>query len=186
MSEDKTREEGFEIFKNGSVRRLSPTHYVVRAASSNTWHLIELKDGNWNCDCGASGLACIHSYAAQLHRMQYRQEDGQIDESHLKCRYCGSPDLARCGFRYNARGISRRYKCNDCQRKFSIPHIQSGPDSKPAEMVWLLNEVGMLTSKLTELLSDLNMKLELAKGLNGRHAGEAELRNLDGSDEKPV
>jgi hypothetical protein len=46
------------------------------------------------------------------------------------------------------------------QRKFSIPHIQNSLDGKPVEIAWLVNEVGMLTLKLTELISDLNFKLE--------------------------
>lgn len=35
--------------------------------------------------------------------------------------------------------------------------------------MWLLNEVGMLTSKLMELLSDLSLKLDLAQNLNDGH-----------------
>jgi hypothetical protein len=177
MSEDKTREEGFAIFKNGSVRRLSPTHYVVKPASANAWQLVELKNGNWTCDCGAINPSCVHLYAAQLHRSSSKTSAEDLDESRLRCRYCGSPDIARCGFRYNARGIARRYRCNDCQRKFSIPHIQSGPDSKPDEIVWLLNEVGMLISKLTELLSELNAKLDLAEELKVFNSGDVETTN---------
>jgi hypothetical protein len=45
--------------------------------------------------------------------------DGKItetDQTSLKCRYCGSPDVRGCGFRYNARGIVKRYLCLDCER----------------------------------------------------------------------
>ena len=161
MFEDKVRDEGFEIFKKGLVRRLSSTHYVAKAVSAEAWQLVELKNGKWTCDCKAEG--CVHLYAAQLHRSTSRLQPEPTDESSLKCRYCGSPDVARCGFRYNARGITRRYRCNDCQRKFSIPHVQIDSTSKPIEIVWLLDEVGMLTSKLTELLWDLNLKLEIAQ-----------------------
>ena len=59
--------------------------------------------------------------------------------------------------------MARRYQCNDWQRKFSIPHVQSGPDSKPDELIWLLNEISMLTSKLTDLLAEVNDKMELAR-----------------------
>jgi hypothetical protein len=83
------------------------------------------------------------------------------DGSNLKCRYCGSPDVARCGFRYNTRGIARRYRCNECERKFSIPHVQNDSAAQPSELAWLLNEIGMLTSKLSELLSALNNRMEL-------------------------
>jgi hypothetical protein len=67
--------------------------------------------------------------------------------------------VARCGFRYNARGIARRYFCNDCQRKFSIPYVENTLLAKPAEVLWLVNEVGMLISKLADLVLELNNKI---------------------------
>jgi len=57
--------------------------------------------------------------------------------------------------------IMRRYVCHDCQRKkFSIPRIQADTTTKPTELVWLLNEVGLVTLKLTELLTEMNNRLE--------------------------
>ncbi len=164
MNEDTFREEGFAIFKNGSLRRLSPTHYVVKSQENNGWHLIELKEGRWMCDCQADGATCPHQYAAQFHRYASKDKQEDFDEAHLKCRYCSSPDIARCGFRYNSRGIVRRYRCNDCQRKFAIPFVRAneqGTPSAPSEVAWLLNEIGMLTSKLSELLSEFNSRMEV-------------------------
>jgi DNA-directed RNA polymerase subunit RPC12/RpoP len=169
MFEDKVREEGFEIFKKGLVRRLSPTHFVAKVSEASGWQIVELLNGRWTCDCGSSPDSCVHLYATQLKRSTSRLQPEQVDEDHLKCRYCGSPDIARCGFRYNARGIARRYRCNDCERKFSIPHFQSSMQTRPSELVWLLNEMGMLTSKLAELLSELNDRIELVE----RRAAEA-------------
>jgi DNA-directed RNA polymerase subunit RPC12/RpoP len=160
---DKVREEGFEVFKKGLVRRLSQTHFVAKAPTAEAWQLVELKHGKWVCDCQASEEWCVHLYAALLHRSTSKLQQEPLDEEHLKCRHCGSPDIVRCGFRYNAHGIARRYRCNDCQRKFSIPHIQTDMGARPLELVWLLNEIGMLTSKLTDLLTEVNDKMELAK-----------------------
>jgi hypothetical protein len=160
LSEESIREEGFAIFKNGMVRRLSPTHYAVKSQTVNGWHLVELKDGTWICDCNSDRMHCPHVYSTQLHRYTSRQEQEEPNESHLKCRYCGSIDVAGCGFRYGARGISRRYFCRDCQRKFSIPYVQASPADKPSELAWLLNELGMLTTRLNQLISQLNLKLD--------------------------
>lgn len=158
MISDETRKEGFEIFKKGLVRRLSSTHYVAKLPTAESWQLVELKDGKWMCDC-PNGGSCVHLFASQLCRSTSKLQ--QQDDVHLKCRHCGSLDISRCGFRYNARGIARRYLCNDCQRKFSIPHIQTRLQTKPSELVWLMSEIGMLTSKLSELLSELNNHMEL-------------------------
>jgi hypothetical protein len=157
MAEDSIREQGFELFKTGTVRRLSPTHYVVRAQTTTGWNLVELKDGAWTCDCNPTGSPCAHVYATQLHRYGSKGEQTS-DEPHLKCRYCSSIDVAGCGFRYNARGIARRYFCRDCQRKFSIPYLQSN-SNKPNELAWLLNEIGFLLTKLNETVSRVNSKL---------------------------
>lgn len=86
------------------------------------------------------------------------------DEEHLKCRYCGSPDASRCGFRYNARDISRRYKCNECGRKFHIVHVQNNAEARPSQLTWLLSEIGMLMSK-SELLAELNARMEITISL---------------------
>ncbi len=160
MNEDSLREEGFAIFKNGSLRRLSPTHYVVKSQASTGWNLVELKEGKWLCDCKANGGTCPHIFATQFQRYGSKEKPEDFDEAHLKCRYCGSVDIAGCGFRYGARGISRRFVCHDCMRKFSIPYTNTSPESKPQEMTWLLNQVGQLTTKLTDLLQEINAKLE--------------------------
>lgn len=166
MFEDKVREEGFTIFKKGLVRRLSPTHYLAKTTTTEAWQLVELREGKWVCDCSADTENCVHLYAAQLHRSTSKLQPEQVDEMHLKCRYCGSPDIARCGFRYNAHGIARRYRCNDCERKFSISYARSNSGQPPSDLVWLLNEIGLVTTKLNDLLAELNVKIELVEALN--------------------
>jgi hypothetical protein len=160
LSEDEIRKKGFEIFKTGLIRRLSPTHYVVKILGAEAWQLVELRDGKWKCDCEASESFCVHLYAAQLNRSTSKLQPDLIDESHLKCRYCGSIDVASCGFRYGARGISKRFICHDCLRKFSIPYTSISTNSRAQELAWLLNQVGQLSTKLTELLQEINVKLE--------------------------
>ena len=172
LSEEGVRDQGFELFKTGTIRRLSPTHYVVKARSAAGWNLVELRDGIWICDCKSADAECAHLYAAQLHRSTSRPQPDQFDEAHLRCRYCGSVDVASSGYRFNARGIARRYRCNECLRKFSIPHVQTTKGTVPSEMAWILNEIGMLTTKLTDLLSELNMKLDTITTASGRVESE--------------
>ena len=157
---DSVREDGFAIFKSGTVRRLSPTHYVVKETPESRWNLIELRDGKWNCDCNSNQGSCAHLDAAQFQRAASRPSCEEVDEYHLKCRYCGSVDVAGCGFRYGARGISKRFVCHDCLRKFSIPYTNVSAESKTQELAWLLNQVGQLSSKLTDLLQEINANLQ--------------------------
>jgi hypothetical protein len=160
LNDEQTRQQGLQIFKAGFVRRLSPNHFVARSLGVEAWQLVELKNGKWECDCEAGKSFCPHLYAAELNRSTSKLQPDVIDESHLKCRYCSSLDVSGCGFRYGARGISKRFVCHDCLRKFSIPYTNLTTDSKTQELAWLLNQVGQLTSKLTELLHEINSRLE--------------------------
>ncbi len=163
---DQIKKLGFELFTNGSVRRITPSIYVVKSSSKGSF-VAENKDGQWICDCpnrAPNGESCEHMYAAQLAKNSNRQWESEVSsssENSLKCRYCGSPDLSKCGFRYNARGISRRYFCHECERKFSIRIVESQQAivNVPAEVVWILNEVGLQVSRLNELLVQLDSKL---------------------------
>ena len=68
--------------------------------------------------------------------------------------------LARCGFRYNAYGISQRYRCNECLRKFSVKHIDRQNAKKtPSETIWLLAEIGMVLTKIENLIEKASSNL---------------------------
>lgn len=173
MSIEKTAEggthsgrSGFVLFRNGSVRRLDPSLFAVRKEDGKGWVMVELKEGNWVCDCGNQDADnenghCPHVYAALLSSMTYKaavdETDDELEVRSIKCRYCGSPDISKVGFRYNARGISRRYMCNECRRKFSVPYVEPhAVQGLPSGTLWLLSQVAMLTSKLNDLLKDLD------------------------------
>ena len=74
----------------------------------------------------------------------------------------------------------KRYLCLDCERKFSIPYV--GRSTDHLELGWLLNEVGMLTSKLTELLSELNDHMEFIE--NSKANGASRTRDLESENRK--
>jgi len=165
--DDEVKKKGFDLYcGEKAVRRLTPDITAVKGDLEG-YRIVELKDGNWVCDCfhyAQSGDFCEHIYAAQLARKANRSYETEIsasDEDKLKCRYCGSPDISRCGFRYNARGISRRYYCHECERKFSIRIVESHQAiaNVPSEVVWLLDQVGLQVSKLNDLLTRLDSTL---------------------------
>jgi hypothetical protein len=173
MSIEKTPEgnadfdrSGYKLFREGSVRRLNPGLFAVRKEDGKGWVIVELKEGKWACDCehhnaGDEDDQCPHVYAALLSSMTQKaaadQTDDELEARSIKCRYCGSPDISRVGFRYNARGISRRYLCNECRRKFSVPYVEPhAVQGLPSGTLWLLSQVAMLTSKLNDLLKDLD------------------------------
>jgi transposase-like protein len=176
---------GYELFRKGSVRRFNPTLFAVKREDSRGWFLVELKQGKWACDCQVDGAVdasatCAHVYAALLSSASHRTDADLAEEvveemeRPLKCRYCGSPDISRVGFRYNARGISRRYFCNECRRKFSVPYVEPhAAQGLPSGTLWLLSQVAMLTSKLNDLLKDLDERISSTRNSEpGREAGD--------------
>lgn len=149
---------GFRIFRADKVKRLTPTHFLVKTQTGVGSYLVEIHDGKWSCECDQED--CEHRYAAQLASATIRPIPNDNGEQALKCRYCGSPDLARCGFRYNAYGISHRYRCNECLRKFSVKYSDSPSVGRvPSEMTWLLAEIGMLLTKIENLIEKASLEL---------------------------
>jgi hypothetical protein len=179
-----TKKRGFDLYcAEGTVRRLSPTLTAIKTGLEGYW-IVELKDGKWTCDCVTAKTSefCEHIYAAQLAKRTNRTYETEApDEATMKCKYCGSPDIRRCGYRYNARGISRRYYCNECERKFTMRIIASEHTTAnmPVEVVWLLDEVGIQVSKLNLLLADLDSKLA---GISRRSATNEDDLSPDRSD----
>lgn len=170
--QDEVNRLGYKLFREGSVRRFNPSLFAVKREDRVGWHLVEAKNGKWICDCNPDNTdenpaPCAHVYAALLssatHRVQSEEPCEEGEEKPIRCRYCGSPDISKVGFRYNARGISRRYLCNECRRKFSVPYVEPQASiSAPSGTLWLLSQVAMLVSKLNDLLRDLEDRVVLS------------------------
>ena len=154
MTNTRTR-EGFLIYRAGKVRRLSSVHYLVKTELGKGSFLVDLQDREWVCDCGQP-RNCEHVYAAKLEQAAAKLADDPVQESRLYCRYCGSPDVERTGFRYNAHGMARRYRCNECFRKFSMKfsHEAQSPQT-PSETIWLIAEIGQVPTKLEDLVRQI-------------------------------
>jgi len=170
-ADTETNRLGYRLFREGAVRRFNPSLFAVRREDGRGWFLVELKEGNWVCDCNttlaSSNERCAHIYAALLssamHRVSLEESCETVEERPIKCRYCGSLDISRVGFRYNARGISRRHLCNECRRKFSIPYVEPQASlGAPSGTLWLLSQIAMLASKLNDLLRDLDARIASA------------------------
>jgi hypothetical protein len=149
---DESAKHGFEIYRASKVTRLGPNQFLVRTDSGVGSFFVERVDGGWKCDCGPGLSYCAHRHAARLCAAGSTVPLND-DAPEAKCRYCGSMDVSRCGFRYNSYGIARRYRCNECMRKFSLKYTDAAFTSRlPSEMMWLLAEIGMVLNKLEDLM----------------------------------
>ena len=167
--DNRVNQLGYRLFREGSVRRFNPSLFAVRREDGVGWFLVELKEGRWMCDCNTANVndnvaTCPHVYAVLLSSATNRicSEDSHetMEERSFRCRHCASPDIRKAGFRYNSRGISRIYFCNECHRKFSVSYVEpQAALGAPSGVLWLLSQVAMLTSKLNDLLRELDERI---------------------------
>lgn len=151
--DDESAKHGFEIHRANRVARLSPNQFLVKTDSEVGSFFVERVDGGWNCDCGSDLSYCAHRHAARLCAAGSTVPTSDDNPQEPKCRYCGSMDVSRYGFRYNSYGIARRYRCNECMRKFSLKYSDAAFASRlPSEMTWLIAEIGMVLNKLEDLM----------------------------------
>jgi hypothetical protein len=155
------KEKGFTIYRSGQVRRLTPTQFLIPNGTDHGSFLAEIQDGKWRCDCNRQLEECEHRFAAQLVSATICPGSNDAEERPLKCRYCGSLDISGTGYRYNAYGISKRIRCNECHRKFSIKQSNSsGFNRLPSETIWLLSEIGMVLNKLELLIEKCTLNVQ--------------------------
>jgi hypothetical protein len=121
-SEDVAAKSGFEIYRANKVKRLGPNQFLVKTDVGVGSYFVERVDGGGNCDCSPNLSYCAHRHAARLCAAGSTAPVSDGNPQEPKCRYRGSVDVSRCGFRYNSYGIARRYKCNECMRKFSLKY----------------------------------------------------------------
>jgi hypothetical protein len=154
---DEVKRIGFELLAQGKVRRLTQGIYAIKADSGS--YITENQEGHWKCDCNTvQNESCPHIYASQLSGLTDRVNLPN-EGTPLKCRYCGSPDVRGCGFRYNAKGIAHRYFCYECRRKFSVKYVGSNAPHAPSELIWLLNELGATLTRANDLIAQVDRKL---------------------------
>lgn len=155
-------QEGFSLYRANKVRRLNPTQFLVKTENEVGSFLVEVLGGDWKCECG-NAEDCAHRHAAQLTATAMTLIT-QPEDLNSKCRYCGSSDISGCGYRYNTYGISKRVRCNECHRKFSIKQPdRAGFKRLPSETVWLLSEIGMILNKLENLIEKISLDFQAGK-----------------------
>jgi putative transposase len=124
------------LFKEGSIRRLSDSEYLVRSTDGKTWFTTSWKGKSWRCDCqdpSASHKACEHVRAVSLLLHLPQILALATDPQLLICPSCGAdPDkLKKSGVQRNKSGPTQRYVCTQCSYRFndrsSFQRLRSNP-----------------------------------------------------------
>ncbi|MDE1831863.1 MAG: IS1/IS6 family transposase, partial [Thaumarchaeota archaeon] len=110
------------------IKRINATSYKVKSQSSDTWYDVvhQFKQG-WNCSCPDHTfrhLECKHIQAVYIskelrHKIVNNNDVKEIESSNqISCK-CGSMNIIKIGIRHNKSGNIQRFKCKECNYKWS-------------------------------------------------------------------
>jgi len=115
------------IAKGSQIKRLNPSTYRVRSQSGNGGYLVVKNGLEWGCECPDfkyRNAICKHIHAVEfslgLRQRATSQSIGfeSVCESEVSCKYCGSMEIVKRGYRKKKNGKIQRFLCKECGRKF--------------------------------------------------------------------
>ncbi|MGD0175730.1 MAG: IS6 family transposase [Candidatus Bathyarchaeia archaeon] len=116
--------------KGNQIKRVDGSTYKVKSQSGNGWHLVTKKGEEWSCECPDHTyrqVACMHIQSTLFSLTLRdsiitspdtipRSEETEPNE----CTYCHSSRIVKRAIRRNLRGLTQRYWCKACNRRFVV------------------------------------------------------------------
>ena len=122
----------YSILAQGKVDKISDITYRVWSQSGNG-HYIVVKEGlEWKCECPDFTLnhaTCKHIHAVAQYELNQRRTSPlqevdekacKIEDSTLACKFCGSENIVKRGYRSTQRRKVQRFFCKECHKKFIV------------------------------------------------------------------
>jgi putative transposase len=123
----------YSLLAHGKVDKISDSTYRVWSQTEEGKHYIVVREGlEWKCECPDfvfNHVACKHIHACEQIRLNEQavspsEEEGEtvceIDDSVLVCKFCGSQNTVKRGYRKTERGKVQRFFCKECKRFFIV------------------------------------------------------------------
>jgi transposase-like protein len=121
------KESGKEIAeKADQIRRIDESHYQVKSQSSDKWYDVISTEFGFQCSCPDHTyrkVCCKHSHAVEISIQLRKVVASQIVIREITieaCLYCKSESIKKDGLRHNKNYDIQRYKCQSCNKKFSV------------------------------------------------------------------
>jgi len=112
--------------KPNQIDRIDDAHYTVKSQSRDKLHDVVATESGWSCSCDDHQIrktCCKHIHAVEISTRIHQkvQDDVVIPEVKIdSCVQCRSVKIKRNGTRKNKSGNIQRFKCLDCNHRFSI------------------------------------------------------------------
>jgi putative transposase len=123
----------YSLLAHGKVDKISDFAYRVWSQTEEGKHYIVIREGlKWKCECSDflfNQVVCKHIHAVEQYRLNEQavslsEKEGEnlceIEETQLVCKFCGSQNTIKRGFRNTERGKVQRFFCKDCKRFFVV------------------------------------------------------------------
>lgn len=118
--------KGRKIAKLGDqVKRIDQHTYKVKSQSSNNWYEIISIESGWKCSCPDHTfrkVCCKHIHAVEFSlKIRKEVQINKIEPINVQaCEFCNSTNFIKNSIRHNKYGNIQRYKCKNCNKRFSI------------------------------------------------------------------
>ncbi len=131
------------VGQNDQIKRINTLTYKVKSQSSDAWYdVVHMLKHGWTCSCSDykfrlakhnkdtrytepdHNLKCKHIFSVLISKELRTQVIANTDvkqietESELICK-CGSLNVIKIGIRHNKCGDIQRFKCKECNKKWS-------------------------------------------------------------------
>jgi len=124
----------FAIIAKGTMPKIVKEGIWIIPSQNNPdrAYTVTNKDGKWECSCPdhqETGLLCKHIQSVQMYQKFQEGTEKNILElkaeiDHPQCDKCGSFNVVKNGQRKSKMGLRQRYRCNDCEHRFTVDIIK--------------------------------------------------------------
>jgi len=124
----------YSILAHGKVDKISDFAYRVWSQTESGQHYIVVREGlEWKCECpdfAFNHVVCKHIHAVEQIRLNEQSAFSlerevenvceHVESLVLVCKFCGSENTIKRGYRKTERGKIQRFFCKDCKRFFIV------------------------------------------------------------------
>ncbi|MGA2308135.1 MAG: SWIM zinc finger family protein [Candidatus Bathyarchaeia archaeon] len=123
----------YSLLAHGKVDKISDFAYRVWSQTEEGKHYIVVREGlEWRCECPDfvfNHVACKHIHAVEQIRLNEQvafpsEKEGEnlckeVESPESVCKFCGSENIVKRGYRSTQNGKVQRFFCNNCKRKLN-------------------------------------------------------------------
>ena len=122
----------YSLLAHNKVEKINDFTFRVWSQKGKHHYIVVREGLEWKCECADfthNRVVCKHVHAVEQYRLNARyalsfRKEGdnlwEIEEPVLVCKFCGSENVIKRGFKKTQQGKKQRFLCKDCKRRFVV------------------------------------------------------------------